>query len=297
MATKRPAGLDGEELLSFHVTNRCEVTKTGCWKQLSSLTSDGYPKIRWNNKDYYTHRLFWSKRHNQKFPKNLHARHLCNTSSCCNPAHIEPGTAKENAADKGTKEVRNQSGFRARPVSSTLWETHGIDAYVKKQQAINCIVEQRSEEVSSPCILYSHATDKGYARCNLRKDGKRFKVGLHVLSYGASQGLSLEKILEISADKSIVLRHSCNQKNCCNSEHLSLGTHSENAIDARKAGSKANKGTTEEKVLEVLEAYKKSPNTFSRKEWADKLNISMDAISNYTTGRRYTDLYNKVFNL
>ena len=71
-------------------------TNTGCWLW-SGGTASGYGSFRLNNPRRVrgAHRITYTKLVGQ-IPDGLEPDHLCRTRPCCNPAHLEPVTTKEN---------------------------------------------------------------------------------------------------------------------------------------------------------------------------------------------------------
>lgn len=74
----------------------------GCWMWTGAVNESGYgvlsgpglprPKV-------YAHR--WSYEHHVgPLPADLFVLHSCDVPPCVNPAHLRPGTAADNAADK-----------------------------------------------------------------------------------------------------------------------------------------------------------------------------------------------------
>lgn len=70
--------------------------------------------------------------------QGLQARHTCNNPACCNPKHMTPGTAKENASD------RDKAGTTAKG------ERHGSARLNEKQ--VRQIRQLRASGVSLPKI-------------------------------------------------------------------------------------------------------------------------------------------------
>lgn len=87
--------------------------------------------------------------------------------------------------------------------------------------------------------------------------------------------------------------HTCDNRACCNPEHLWLGTAKDNMQDMIKKGRNKNlKGSAcpwatinEDIVLDILDMLKKNINT---REIAKKYNIKLSMISDIKTGHRWT---------
>ena len=97
-----------------------------------------------------------------------------------------------------------------------------------------------NENVTTPCWLYKIAKRALYGE--IKFNGVRYMV--HILAYECVHGRR-----NLDGENKVV-RHLCNEKACVNPEHLSFGTHFENAVDAlnnNKKGVKLN----EEKVIEI----------------------------------------------
>lgn len=67
----------------------------GCWLWNGNTTPTGYGQLYVDGQTVYTHR--WAYEHFAgPIPDGLTIDHLCRNRSCCNPAHLEPVTNREN---------------------------------------------------------------------------------------------------------------------------------------------------------------------------------------------------------
>lgn len=77
-----------------------KVDKRGpdeCWLWLGAKVRGGYGQSYLDGKKIYAHRV--SLILDERDPGKLDALHSCHNPSCVNPAHLRPGTEKENAKD------------------------------------------------------------------------------------------------------------------------------------------------------------------------------------------------------
>lgn len=80
-----------EEYVAPHITE----DESGCWLWTGRLDRFGYGRKRRPDKDWLVHRLVWEHLVGP-IPPGLELDHLCRVRACCNPAHLEPVTRKEN---------------------------------------------------------------------------------------------------------------------------------------------------------------------------------------------------------
>ena len=79
------------------------VPESGCWIWTGSLQGKGWKKgqgysaIRFNNKLYRGHRLFY-EHFKGPIPEGRQLDHLCRVTCCVNPNHLEPVTNAVNRA-------------------------------------------------------------------------------------------------------------------------------------------------------------------------------------------------------
>lgn len=71
------------------------IPVTGCWLWDGADSGDGYGKIKVDGKSRYVHRVIWEALYGP-IPEGMVLDHLCRVRCCCNPAHLELVTVKEN---------------------------------------------------------------------------------------------------------------------------------------------------------------------------------------------------------
>jgi hypothetical protein len=94
-----------------------------CWPYVGALNADKYGVFRVDRNGVglvYAHRLAWSLT-NGPIPEGLEIMHTCpvrpRLRSCCNPAHLKPGTHEQNCQDLWHQEKR---GRKWGPVAKQL---------------------------------------------------------------------------------------------------------------------------------------------------------------------------------
>jgi len=73
-----------------------------CWPWLGAKKPKGYGNVRINKRYLIAHRVAYELT-NGPIPEGLVVMHSCDNPSCCNPAHLSPGTVLENTEDMITK--------------------------------------------------------------------------------------------------------------------------------------------------------------------------------------------------
>lgn len=96
-----------------------EENSNGCWIWKRSKTSAGYGQITIDKKYWTTHRLAYFLTYGD-IPSKAVIRHLCHTRDCCNPAHLQEGSYKDNYNDSAT--TYQTAATKRRHV----WEVEGI---------------------------------------------------------------------------------------------------------------------------------------------------------------------------
>ncbi len=69
-----------------------------CWPWKRSRNPDGYGKFSVKYQDVRAHRMAYELT-NGPLPPRTMVRHSCDNPPCCNPAHLLPGTSRDNIDD------------------------------------------------------------------------------------------------------------------------------------------------------------------------------------------------------
>lgn len=82
--------------LSIRIQALIARDANGCWNWQARIDREGYGHIRVAGKMQLAHRVSFET-FRQMIPAGLTIDHLCKNTRCCNPDHLEPVTAAENA--------------------------------------------------------------------------------------------------------------------------------------------------------------------------------------------------------
>ena len=77
---------------------RAVIDPSGCWLWQGSVDRGGYGKTTHQGKHVYVHKAVYLEEVGP-IPDGKILRHSCDHPECFNPAHLTPGTHKENTAD------------------------------------------------------------------------------------------------------------------------------------------------------------------------------------------------------
>lgn len=108
------------------IEDNVRVTPKGCWIWKGAVSSSGYGNIEEDGKQYTTHKYAWLCTHGA-IPKGKVLRHKCHNKLCCNPAHLELGSVKDNYHDSEDAHAKADAKRRS------TWYVDGIKYDTAKQ--------------------------------------------------------------------------------------------------------------------------------------------------------------------
>lgn len=129
----------------------------------------------------------------------------------------------------------------------------------------------------SNCLIYQGSKDKdGYGKITF----KCINYRTHVLAWEAKNNKKRDKNMKL------VIRHICNEKSCCNPEHLESGTLRENALDYIKYSKKVKLKEDEVKKIKKILLEGK----LTHKVIADRYKVAPNTISRINTGKTWSHI-------
>lgn len=126
-----------------------------CLVWFGNKDSNGYGRIRYGGvANYPAHRLNYELLHGP-IPDGLVLRHSCDNPACINVAHLDPGTQKQNIADKYERGRANHA----------TGENHGRAKLTREQVDA---IRQRYVPGKKGCGTHALAKEFGVAQSTLR---------------------------------------------------------------------------------------------------------------------------------
>jgi hypothetical protein len=118
----------------------------------------------------------------------------------------------------------------------------------------------------------------GYGNHTYSLRGKKAQTRAHVLAWKTSKGPVPEGLLVL---------HSCDNRRCCNPDHLFLGTALDNYDDAIRKGrvDHAARKLTPEEVRQIRELHRVQAMGYKR--LADQFGVSRDLVKDLLKGKTY----------
>lgn len=203
-----------------------------CWIWMGSRNPAGsHGSFKVGDKKRYAHRVAYDLT-GGVVPDGQILRHGCNIAPCCNPAHLIPGTKKDNAQDSidtgwsvGHSLPPHDIRFPAAlPRERRQWSAWRASLPTLEERFWPKVDKSSGHGPRGDCWIWTASlrTD-GYGQIRV---GATFK-GAHVVAYELFNG---------PAEKNQQILHSCDFPSCCNPAHLRAGTVRENMEDKMAKG-------------------------------------------------------------
>lgn len=238
--------VDSDQDMLKWIETQCEITSddNSCWLWTGGQ-HDGYGQLDYNGTHWRIHRLTYTLAKGP-IPKGLVVRHTCHNRICCRPDHLIVGTQADNIQDSiETRQFKSGPNNRKTTYGLGKLPTEKFIEYIKSESNIT----------PEGCWEFPGATIMGYSVIGLH--GKTYR--LHRYMYAVAN--------DIPYSGDWITRHFiCDNRGCCNPDHLRSGDHSQNAMDTR-GKSKAHK-LTASKVCAIRNAWEEytAVNTMGTKE-------------------------------
>lgn len=115
-----------------------KILPNGCWEWQGACRADGYGTIMHHGRTWRLHRIIYLARYGH-IPKGKFICHHCDNPRCCNPAHLFPGTARDNNLDSKTKgHLRGKAVTKAKhALSNSLPRPSGGDGGDARRSLLN----------------------------------------------------------------------------------------------------------------------------------------------------------------
>ena len=248
--------------------------KDGCWLWHGSLTPPGYGKAMWREEGQTSvmgahkmaHLLYCGA-----VPDGMVVRHLCHRRRCCRPDHLEVGTHQDNADDRvnAGREAKHRNRNARR------------DQHRDNESRLKSRIEKDDETDCWNWRGGGKATGYGVMVWNPRRQGEPRSITTHRAAYLLYRG-------EIPEGE--LVRHLCNNKACCNPDHLELGSVADNVQDEVDAG-RTRKGVDHHRTTlvgaEVVRMRELRATGWLHRDLAAEFGVSMGAVAAITTGRTW----------
>lgn len=223
------------------IKNKCSINNNSCWVWLGITNNKGRPlcSIRGNIGLAYRHA--YQAYNNKSLSSDIYLCHSCDNPLCCNPEHLFEGNNSINQLDYNSKHTKPIVERSSKTCPNNLADAERLEWY--KTNACNI--------VDSCWIWDKEVGTDGYGRVKYK--GQKHMA--HRVLWMLTNNKTPDYLKQLKAD-GLVVKHICPidkpNKACCNPEHLTVGSRSENARDA---ASYSRSYKYDEDVTEWLRLY------------------------------------------
>lgn len=184
---------------------------SGCWIWTGRLSSQGYGQIRQKGKNIAAHRLVF-ERMVSPIPRGAVLRHSCDVRNCVNPAHLLPGTEKQNFDDmwsRGRSSLQREMRRKAEIAEASQWRAQRFPRSQDCEfQALSKRLRSNIELNGARCWIWNGQRFP-FGRPKHSWRGKHVEVGTHIVS----------RVLGKVPDR-ITFKRRCGNQLCVNPAHF-----------------------------------------------------------------------------
>lgn len=235
----------------FHT--KYEIQPDGCWFWKGSKNFKGYGYI-WGGPDVgkklAAHRVSYEM-HCGPIKEGMLIGHTCDNPSCVNPEHLQQMTPQENMDDKIVKghQSHRYGGFRRTNVQT--------GSHIEPESRIDIFMKMVDIDPRTGCWNYNgFINSTGYGVTSIYGKQERAHRAAWILFNGEIPDLPN------AGYHGTCIRHKCDNRRCCNPDHLELGTHTDNMQDMvkrnrrpKKFGSDNHASTLTEQEVRLIKQF------------------------------------------
>jgi hypothetical protein len=216
------------------IKSKCVVNDNGCWMWNAGTNNKGRPVCSVRAKIGLAYRHAYQAYHDKILSSEIYLCHKCDNQLCCNPEHLFEGDNQSNQLDYVAKhgEIKNGNNSGPKYVNTGLERSSTVcPSNVSEADRLEWYKNNACDIVDT-CWLWSKEIGAdGYGRVKY-KGQKHMSHRIMWMLANNKNTSDLEQLKQ----NGLVIRHICPadkpNKACCNPEHLTTGSRSENAIDS-----------------------------------------------------------------
>ena len=233
---------------------KCIVNEQGCWVWQKSVTNKGRPQCSIKGITRLAYNHTYQAYHNKILASGMYLCHSCDNPLCCNPEHVFEGDNQLNQLDYLSKHGEIKNGANSGPTYVSTGVNRNSTICPSNISDVDRIDWYRNNacDILDNCWIWSKEVGQdGYGRVKYK--GQKHMA--HRLLWMLANNKTTADLEQLKQN-GLVVRHCCPQgkpnKACCNPEHLTTGSRSENARDV---ASYSRSYKYDEDIIEWLYLY------------------------------------------